>query len=609
VSREPNSEASVEFEHLTANQTSLLVSLMVVAACVVVAVHWPALSAQAISFDDHQYLLENQLVQNPSWASVYRILTEVTKPSSIRGYYQPLAMISLMLDYAMGGRPDNLLPFHITSLCLHVINTLLVIAFLYALFGKVWPAVIVGLLFGVHPLTVEPIPWIGERKTLLASFFALWCLLIYVRYTHKHSWSLLAGCAVMYVLSLMAKPTTTPLPVLLLLLDFWPLRRPIKKALIEKIPLFVIMVISAVITVISQSRTASIAMPGEYSLRQIPLILCHNIIFYLYKIIWPANLSSYYAFPRPFDISEPMILAGVIGTCVLLPVLLISLRWTRSLLTGWLFFFVGILPTMGLIGFTNVIASDKYAYLPSVGFLMIFAQLLVWLWDSVRGSLIRRIIIIVFMLALTGSESIATRRYLTHWQTTENLFSYMLALTPNSFVLHNNYGCFLFKKGQVGEAAKHFEKTLQLNPVYLSALNNLGAAYCAQGKTELSIICYNKVLELEPNNVDAINNLAWFKATEEDPNCRNSEDAIRLATDACKLTSYEKPYLLDTLAAAYAASGKFGEAVATAEKALELAQSLGDKELAEEIRKHLYLYEAGQPYVELHNKSLPLDSR
>jgi len=607
MGREPNSELSAGIEHRPVNQTALLVSLMAVVACVVVIVHWPALSSQAISFDDHQYLLENQLVQNPSWASAYRILTEVTKPSSVEGYYQPLAMMSLMLDCAMGGRPDNLLPFHITSLCLHVINTLLVIALLYTLFGKVWPAAMAGLLFGVHPLTVEPIPWIGERKTLLAAFFALWCLIIYVRYTHKRSRGRFTGCAVMYVLSLMSKPTAILLPVLLLLLDFWPLRRPIKRALIEKIPLFVIMVIFSGITIISQGRAASIRMPGEHDLTRIPLILCHNIIFYLYKIIWPANLSSHYAFPRPFDISAPMVLAGVIGTCGLLAGLLISLRWTRSLLTGWLFFFVGILPTMGLIGFTIVIASDKYAYLPSVGLLMIFAYLLGRLWSRVDGSLARRIIIIVFILALAGSESAATRRYLTCWQTTEGLYNHMLTLAPNSFALHNNYGCFLFKKGQNEKAIKHFAKTLQIDPSYLPALNNLGAAYYAQGKTKQAIICYNKVLELEPNNIDALNNLAWFRATEEDPNYRDSEEAIRLAKAACKLTNYEKSYLLDTLAAAYAASGKFEEAAATAEKALELAQSLGEKELTNEIRKHLYLYKAGKPYIEFHNKSLLLE--
>ena len=202
------------------SQIILLGGLLVIVCVVAAAAHWPALPARALSFDDHQYLHNNQLVQNPSWTSAWRFLSEVFEPSTVGGYYQPLAMISLMFDCAMGGGPDNLRPFHVTSLSLHVLNTALVIVLLYMLFGKVWPAAMVGLLFGVHPLTVEPIPWIGERKTLLASFFALWCVIIYVRYSRKSSWKLYAGCVVMYVLALMAKPTTTPLPVLLLLLDF-----------------------------------------------------------------------------------------------------------------------------------------------------------------------------------------------------------------------------------------------------------------------------------------------------------------------------------------------------------------------------------------------------
>jgi protein O-mannosyl-transferase len=155
------------------SETRLLAILLVIVCAAVFAVHWSALSAQATSFDDEQYLFKNPLVQNPSWKSAWRFLSEVLSPSTVGGYYQPLTMISLMLDFGFGGRADNLMPFHLTSLCLHTVNTALVIVFLYVLFGDLWPAIIVGLLFGVHPLTVEPIPWISERKTLLASFFAL----------------------------------------------------------------------------------------------------------------------------------------------------------------------------------------------------------------------------------------------------------------------------------------------------------------------------------------------------------------------------------------------------------------------------------------------------
>ena len=140
-----------------------LAALMVLVALTVAGAHWPALSAQALSIDDGQFLTENALVQDPGWASAKRFFTEVLEPSSVKGYYLPLSMISLMLDYAAGGRPDDLRPFHRTSLALHVLNSCLVIVLLYSLFGQVMPAVLAGLLFGVHPLTVEPVAWVGER--------------------------------------------------------------------------------------------------------------------------------------------------------------------------------------------------------------------------------------------------------------------------------------------------------------------------------------------------------------------------------------------------------------------------------------------------------------
>ena len=151
-------------------QIGLLVALIIVVCVIVGTAHWPALSAEALSFDDGQYLTENFLVQNPGLASTWRFLSEVLNPSTVNGYYQPLTMISLMIDYAIGGRQDNLLPFHCTSLILHIANTALIIVLLYLLFGYIWVAVGVGLIFGLHPLTVEPIPWVGERKTLLAAF-------------------------------------------------------------------------------------------------------------------------------------------------------------------------------------------------------------------------------------------------------------------------------------------------------------------------------------------------------------------------------------------------------------------------------------------------------
>ena len=269
----------------------LLVLIAIVCGAVVV-VHYPALSAQAISFDDSQYLSNNTLVQNPSWGSARRFLTEVLEPSTVGGYYQPLTMISLMLDCGMGGSDDNLMPFHRTSLILHTANTFLIVVLLYLLFGNAVIAAAVGLLFGLHPMAVETIAWVGERKTLLAAFFALWSLIFYARYASKNSWVTYACCLAAYVLALMSKPTSTTLPVVMLLMDFWPLKRLSRRAVLEKIPFFTLVAISAVITYVSQSRTSITSLPTNYGIERIPFILCHNIVFYLYKIIWPVNLTD-----------------------------------------------------------------------------------------------------------------------------------------------------------------------------------------------------------------------------------------------------------------------------------------------------------------------------
>ena len=282
-----------------------LAAVLITAVCVVAAwTHWPALSAKALSFDDPEYLTSNMLVQNPGWGSAKRFLTEILEPSTVKGYYQPLEMISLMADYAAGGRENNLRPFHITSLALHIANTALIIVLLYMLFGNIWAAAAAGLLFGVHPMTVEPITWLGERKTLLAAFFSFWSLILYVRYARSGKWKSYTGSFVMYLLALLSKPTCVALPLVMLLMDYWPLKRLKTKSVVEKIPLFILSAVFAVITYISQSRTAYATLPTQFEPEYVPLVLCHNIIFYLYKMILPVNLTSYYAFPVPFGLSN-----------------------------------------------------------------------------------------------------------------------------------------------------------------------------------------------------------------------------------------------------------------------------------------------------------------
>jgi len=604
------------------SEIQLLIFLTVVVCVVVAGTHWPALSARALSFDDTQYMTENPLVQNPGWGSAKRFLSEVVEPSTVKGYYQPLSMISLMLDWALGGRPDNLRPFHRTSLMLHTVNTALIIVLLYLLFGSVWAAAGVGLLFGVHPMTVEPIPWVGERKTLLAAFFAFVSLVAYVGYARRGGRRLYLGCMGFYVLSLMSKPTGTLLPVAMLVMDYWPLKRWNRRVVLEKAPFLVICVVFALITYVSQSRTLAAKLPTEFGPERVPLILCHNIVFYLYKIIWPVRLSSHYAFPQPLALSHPMVLGGVIGTCVLIVVLVVSLVWTRVVFAGWLFFFVAILPTMQIVGFSDVIASDKFAYMPSVGLLMVMAFWLVRLagGEGERNVAVRRALLCAVVAIAGGAEMIATQRYLVHWRDTVTFTKHMLSLTPNVAPMHNHLAIALVGEGEFEEAMRHYRRAIEIRPGYSKAYNNLGGVLAQQERFDEAKKCFEKAIESEPDFVECYINLAGVARAQGkvEEAVGYLERALRIEPGSAEAHNHLGSILADggrfdeaavefrlalevrprsvrflnNLGSALAAQGKYGEAVGYFRRALEIAP--GDKDSRENLRRALWLRDRGE---------------
>ena len=581
-----------------------LVTVLTIAICAAVLVtHWPALSAQAISIDDSMYFVNNFLVRTPSWESARRFFTEVLEPSSVRGYYQPLTMISLMLDYALGGQGDSLRPFHQTSLVLHIANTALIIVLLYQLFGSAWVAAAVGLLFGVHPLTVEPIPWIGERKTLLAAFFTLWSLVFYVRYVHRGNLKNYFGCFVMYVLALISKPTSTPLPVMLLLMDFWPLRRLKWRTVLEKAPLFVIGGISAVITYISQERTASIITPQTYGPMRVPFLICHDIIFYLYKMILPANLTSHYPFPSPLGLSNPMVMAGVTGTCILILLLIVSLRWTRAALTGWLIFFIMVFPTLQTFQFSDAVASDKYIYLPSIGLLMILAAFLGWVCgtDGTRRHTAKYMAIAIIVLILAGAESVATQRYLADWKDSVSLYARMARISPNSIYANNNLGAALGEEGDIKQAIECFNRTLEIDSNDVDARINLGKIFADQGRYDEAMSYYNEAIRLSPNESEVYNHIAVIFIGQG-----RIDEAMAVYREGLKHRTNDPALLHTGLGTLLFQQGKIDEAISELQLAVKLRpNSTAFNNLGIAVASGGRLDEA----IEYHKKAIGLDPK
>ncbi len=544
--------------------------------------HWPVLSAKALSIDDDQYLIKNELVQHPGWLSTGRFFSEVLQPSSVRGYYHPLSMVSLMLDCVIGGKINdasvfNFSVFHGTSLILHIVNVILIMTMIYLLFGNVWVAAGISLLFGIHPLTVEPITWIAERKTLLAAFFTLWSLVFYIFYVRqsksnlKFYWASLFSC----LLALLSKPTSTALPLILLVLDFWPFQRLKPKAFIEKIPFIILGIASGLLTYISQSNTARIAI---YSLRQFLLILCHNIVFYLSKAFWPVNLSSYYAFPKPLDLSHPDVLVGVIGTCLLILLILLSLRWTKAFFAGSLFFLLAIFPTMSGIGFNNVIAADKYVYLPLVGLLLFLGWFLTWLWGGMsrfHKLLTVKAGLLIFLVLISLAEIMATRKYLVYWQDSETLMRYNIDRAPQFPFLQNQFGLVLSGQGKYEEAIAHYLEAVKLQPNFGEAYNNLGVAQLHLKRFDEALASFTEAVRIQPYLNKTYNNIGNILAYQG-----KNDEALRMYGKSLEID----PLYANThkhLGKVLMAQGRFKEAINEFREALRINPYL------EEVREYL----------------------
>lgn len=492
-------------------QKQLLTYLLIGVSFLVFLVHAPSLSARATYLDDHLFALQNPLVQNPSWSSVKRFATEILEPSTVPGFPMPLTMVSLMMDRHMAGRYDSMRAYHRTSLMLHVANTVLIGVFLYLLFGRPFIAAGLALLFGVHPLSVESVCWISERKTVLAAFFALWSLIFYVRFTQYHRRRQFAACLVAYALALLSKPIAVPLPAMMLLLDHWPLHRLSRKAVIEKLPLFAVGAVAAGVIFLSQTLNAEVHLPGDYNPWHVPLMLCHNIVFYLHKFFWPASLSAYYGFPSPMNLTSPAVLLGVVGTCVLIPALIVAYHRTRGPLTGWLIFFVMIFPAMGIVGVTPTIAANRYLYLPSLGFLMVAAALLKWLGAVTpeRRKTLGRAALVTVLLIAAGAETIALRRYQSQWRDTVKLHEYLLETEPNATKLNSSLGVEFAARGQTDKAVEYYHRALESSPDDNVSRYNLALVLSRSGTEHIdeAIAHYQKALEQEPDFVLARLNL------------------------------------------------------------------------------------------------------
>jgi tetratricopeptide (TPR) repeat protein len=505
------------------------VGLLLVLA--VAAVYWQAGRFEFVDFDDPLYITANPHVASGLTRS--SVAWSLSFEEKEKTYWHPLTWLSHMLDVELFGLNPG--PHHLMNVMLHLCNALLLFAFLTRLTGAPWLSGMVAALFAVHPVNVESVAWVAERKNVLSTLFWFLSLHAYIHYAHRRGRVRYAALIAIFTLGLMAKPMMVTLPCVMLLLDFWPLgslsfgragdpssaSRPPVSALAgvrirwelvwEKIPMLFLALLASYLT------TDSLKFAGStipFSLVPLSLRLQNALVSFLSysgMILFPSHLAVFYPYPTTISlgrtVAAAVILAGVTGYAVL------EMRKRPYLLVGWLWFLGTLAPVCGIVQVGLWPAkADRWAYIPAIGLFIIVVwsgneYVQRWRWRGARCGACALALAIIAGLTLSAHHQAGV------WRNGVALFEYAVANTKDNSVAHGNLGGVLYAKGRIAEARFHFEEALRIDPDYYLPYYNIGIDYARLGKFEEAAKWYRKCLALNPQFAPAHKNMAAVQLT------------------------------------------------------------------------------------------------
>jgi tetratricopeptide (TPR) repeat protein len=552
-----------------------LVCLLLGAA--VLAAFWPALRCNFVYFDDQDYVVFNKDVQHGlNWQSVKWALA-----SDHAVNWHPLTWVSHILDCQLYGL-DRPAGHHLTSLLFHLANAILLFLLLNGLTDALWRSAFVAAIFALHPLRVESVVWVSERKDVLSTFFWLLTVGAYIRYAEElkaqnSKFKIFYALAlVLFALALMAKPMVVTLPFVLLLLDFWPLGRLQFGAgfhwrlIMEKIPFLLLAISDSAVTFLIQNHfgvvTTLTRFPLGVRLANIPVAY----MSYIYKNFWPTGLAVFYPH-RQLGLME---VGGAV--CILAAISVVVLLRRRAqpyLAMGWFWFLGMLIPTIGLVQVSTQAMADRYSYLPSVGLWIMVA----WgVRDYIGDRLFPR-----RAAALAGGTAVIacllwTPRQVHYWQNTRTLFMRAASVTDQNYLAYYNLGCYAKDQGEYAQAILYFKKALSAEADnapwadHSRAYNNLGYAYLHQGEITNAVADFERALELQPRYPEAYYNLGRAFMTNQQPDVAVDCFQRALAMDSSVAEIHYK------LANALVQLGRPAQAIKEYSKALQLSPGLDD---------------------------------
>jgi tetratricopeptide (TPR) repeat protein len=622
-----------------------------------------------VLYDDDLYVTDNDFVRQ-GWSAAGLRAAFATP---VAGLWHPLTLLSHMLDVELFGLDPA--GHHASSVLVHLGNVLLLFALLARTTAAPWRSAFVAACFALHPLQVESVAWVAERKNLLCTLFGLLACHAYVGWCRWRGTLRYALVVLLYALGLLAKPMLVTLPFALLLLDYWPLDRlrgsgaapdpaRLRARAIEKLPLFTLAALASAVTLATQAPVlASLETlgPGQ---RVAHAVASYGL--YALRFVWPADLAVFYAHPQQ-ALPAAWVAASGLGLALVTAWTLAGAARAPARAVGWLWYLGTLVPVIGLVQVGAQGSADRYAYLPLIGLAIVVA----WTPPERSPPLARRALGLgtLACLAALALTSCATLR---HWRDSVSLFERALAVSqrdwlprPESPILHANLALAYAGQGRDAEALPHYRRALALGDARPRTHYQLGNALLRLGRGEEAIAAYGRALAGDPSLLDAranlaaalaeagrhaaaareleayvavrpddgparvrladalsrsgrarealerleaglaarpedrvlANNLAWLLATCADAELRDGPRALRIA-EGLRAAGMRDAASLDTLAAAQAATGRFGEAAETARSAAALAAERGSVRLAAEIRERMQLYAARRAYVQ-----------
>jgi Flp pilus assembly protein TadD len=562
-------------------------------ALAVWAVFGQTLQFDFVNYDDNRYVFENPVVKNGltleniGWAFTHNVASN----------WHPLTVISYMADASLyGAKPGG---YHLTNVLLHTVAALLLFAALKEMTGTLWRSAFVAAVFAIHPLRVESVAWVSERKDVLSGLFFMLTLSAYVSYVHQSTVPAAAStfqrftlhasrfywlALLFFALGLMSKPMLVTLPFVLLLLDYWPLGRftptsdvgvgvhasklppfnasSVQPLLLEKIPFFIVSAVSCVVTFLVQQKSGAVRELAAYSLTTRFENIFVAYARYLNKTFWPAGLAVPYPFPPHWPIEEiflAVVLFIGLGAA--------ALWWGRRfpyVAVGWFWFAGMLVPAIGLVQVGNQSLADRYTYLPQIGLCL----LVVWGVAELlgRAALPRRRRLLGSAAVVTLAALMAVAHVQTgYWRDSVSLWQHSLACTSENYVAHHNLGIALADQGKWEEAIDQYRKALQLAPGSPDVRIDLGGVLFKRGQWANAIQLYQQALELQPNSYKAHSSLGAALAAQGDINgaIQHYNQALQLDPDSVEAHS--------DLGAALAAQGNWAQAVQQCERAVQLA--------------------------------------